>query len=84
MMKKASISDPLGNSGILLLKGTPEEPIFIVKRASLSKPAEVLEKEVQKDSDGHIDEEALVKSVIYDWREYYGKSEPKPQGIPHA
>lgn len=77
------IQDPLGNRGFLLQKGTEDAPIFIIRKPSISKPAEALEKEVRKEEpNGHeLSVQEIAKSVVYDWRQYYGKSKPKPQGL---
>jgi hypothetical protein len=91
-MKKMSISDPIGNSGFLSVKGTPKEPIFIIRhldggvpkgerKPSIAKPAEVLEKDVQKkvEPDRHeIDSNAIARSVTLDWRKAYGENKQEP------
>lgn len=71
------IEDPLGNRGFLLQKGTDKEPFFIIRKPSISKPAEMVEKEVRRElkpePNGHeIDEKAIARSVANNWRDYYG------------
>jgi hypothetical protein len=80
-VKKTSISDPLGNSGFLIASGTDKEPIFIIKKPKV-KSFELLEKEVEKEPDGHaLDEQKIAKSVILDWRQHYDSHKPQSERI---
>jgi hypothetical protein len=75
MTKKMSVSDPLGNCGLLIDKSTDDNPLFIVKRTSASKPvpAWILERRLLSEQQS---EENILKSVITDWkRENNGKKE---------
>jgi hypothetical protein len=75
-MKKATldISDKIGNVGFLKVKGTPEEPIFVIREApKVPTPnLEFLEKlEDKAEPNGHdIDEREIARSVATRWREF--------------
>jgi hypothetical protein len=76
--KYSSISDPLGNTGFILQKGTEDAPIFIIRKPSISKPAEVVEKEVRKEVEHNGHDEDIASGVI-DWRDFREKTKPKFQ-----
>ena len=67
------IADKIGNEGTLKIKGTCEEPIYIIREAS-SIPVPALKKEVPKEvkePNVHLNEKELLRMAYERWEKRF-------------